>query len=57
MTLINDNINVICYYSKDIVPPFSWYISQNYYNTMSPLHIPMKEYDNEINENDRRESI
>ena len=40
--IINGNINVICYDSKNVVPICLRYISQNDYNNLSPLHIPMK---------------
>ena len=42
---INGNVNVICYDSKDVISPCLWYISNNDYNNLSPLHIPMKEHD------------
>ena len=44
--IINGNVNVVCYYSKDVLPPCLWYISQNDYNKLSPLNTPMKEHDN-----------
>ena len=40
--IINGSVNVICYDSKDVVPPCLRYISKNDCNTLSPLHIPMK---------------
>ena len=40
--IINGNVNVICYDSKDVVQMCLRYISQNNYNTLSPLNIPMK---------------
>ena len=40
--IINGNVNVISYDSKDVVPPSFQYISQNDYNPLSPLHIPME---------------
>ena len=40
--IINGNVNVICYDWKDVVPQCLRSISQNDYNTLSPLHIPMK---------------
>ena len=45
------NANVIFYYLKDVVPPCLRSLSHNDYNNFSPLHIPMKEYDNIIDEN------
>ena len=39
---INGNVNVICYDSKDVLPSCLRSISQDYYNTLSPLHIPVK---------------
>ena len=56
-TIINGNVNVICYNSKYVVPPCLRSISQNDYNTFSPLHIPMTEHDNIMYENNQRESI
>ena len=32
-------------------------MSQNYYNILSPLHIPMKEHDNIMAENNQGEMI
>ena len=48
--IINGNVNVICYNSKDFVPPCLRFISKNDYNMLSPLHIPMKEHDNIMGE-------
>ena len=50
-TIINDNVNVVCYDSKGVVPPCLRSIAHNYYNSLSPLHIPMKENDNIMDEN------
>ena len=50
MTIINGNVYVICYDLKNIFLPSLQYISQNYYNTLSPLHIPMVEHDNIMDE-------
>ena len=55
--LIYGNVNVICYDSKDFVPPCVRYIPYNDYNKLSPLHIPMEEHDNITDENNWRESI
>ena len=55
--IINGNVNVICYDSKYVLPPCLRYISQNNYNTLSPLQIPMKEHDNIMDENNQREII
>ena len=41
-TIINGNVNVICYYLKYAVPPFLRSISQDYYSTLSPLQVPME---------------
>ena len=54
---INGNINVICYYSEDAVPLCLRYISQNDYNTLSPLYIPTKEHDIIMDEKNLREGI
>ena len=56
-TIINGNVNIIFYYSKDVDPPCLWYILNNDYNTMSPLHVPMKDHDNIMDENNWRETI
>ena len=56
-TIINVNAKVICHYLNYVVPPWLRSISHNYCNTLSPLHIPMKEHDNIIDENNQRESI
>ena len=56
-TIINGNINVICYFSKDFIPLCLRHISHNYYNILSPLRISMKEHDNIMDENNLRESI
>ena len=55
--IINGNVNVICYGSNDVVPQCLSFISYNDYNTLSPLHIHMKEHDIIINENNKREGI
>ena len=55
--IINGNVNVIFYDSKDVLPLYLRSISQNYYNAFSPLHIPTKEHDNIMDEKNRRESI
>ena len=49
-TIINGNVNVIFYNPKDVLPPFSWSVSHNDYNTLSPINIPMKEHDNIMDE-------
>ena len=49
--ITNGGVNTIGYGLKDIVPPFLRSISHNDYNTLSPLHIPMKEHDNIMGEN------
>ena len=41
-TIINVNVNVICYDSKDVVLTCLRSISNNYYNDFSPLHFPIK---------------
>ena len=40
--IINGNVNVICYDSRDVITPCLRSISNNYYNTLSPLNILMK---------------
>ena len=54
---VSVNFNVICYYSKDVVPSFIRSISHKYYSTLSPLHAPMEEHDNKIDEKNQREII
>ena len=56
-TIINGNVNVICYDWKDVVTQCLRSISQNDYNTLSPLHIPMKEHGIIMDEKNRREGI
>ena len=56
-TTINGNINVLCYDSKYIVPQCLMSISKYDYNTLSPLHTPMRENDIIIYENNLREGI
>ena len=55
--IINGNVNIIFYDSKDVLLLYLRYISQNYYNAFSLLHIPMKEHDNIMYKNNRTESI
>ena len=55
--IINGNANVICYDSKDVVPLCLRSISQNDYNSLSTLHIPMKEHDIIMDTNNRKEGI
>ena len=52
--IINCNINIICYDSKDVVTPCLRSISHNDYNTLSPLHIHMKENGNIMDGKNRR---
>ena len=53
--IINGDVNVICYDWNDVVPPCLRSISQSDYNTLSPIHIPTKEYDIIMDEKNRRE--
>ena len=55
--IINGNIKIICYDSKDVIPPYFGFISRKIYNALSPLHIPMREHDNIMDENNRKEDI
>ena len=50
--IINVSVNVICYDSKNVIPPCLSSISHNDYNNFSPLHIPTKEHDNIMDKND-----
>ena len=52
-TTINGNVKVICYDWNDVVPQCLRSISHNDYNTLSPLHTPMKEHDIIMGENNR----
>ena len=56
-TIINGNVNVICYDSKDFLPTCLRSILQNDYNTLSPLYLPMKEHYNIMYKKNRIESI
>ena len=56
-TIINGNVNVICMEWKDVVTQCLRSISQNDYNTLSPLHIPMKEHGIIMDEKNLREGI
>ena len=55
--IINGNFNVRYYYLKDFLPPCLKYISNNFHNSLSPLHIPMKEHDNIMDEKNQIKSI
>ena len=50
--IINGNVNDICHDLYDVVPQILRYISKNDYNNLSPLHIPMKEHNIIMDEND-----
>ena len=56
-TIINGNINLICYDYNDVLPPCSQSISNNGYNKLSPLHIPMKEHNNIMDGKNQIKSI
>ena len=51
MTIVNGNVNVICYDLADVLPPCLRSLSQNDYNTLLTLHIPKKEHDIIMDEN------
>ena len=55
--IINGNVNIICYGWNDFFPQCLRSISQSSYNTLSPLHIPMKKHNIIMDENNRREVI
>ena len=55
--MINGNVKLICYDSKDFVSMCLRSISHNYYNTLSHLNISMKEHGNIMDEKNQRESI
>ena len=56
-TIINGNANIICYDSKDVVPPYLRSISQNDNSILSHLRVPMVEHDNLMDVSNQRESI
>ena len=39
--IINSNINIICYYSKDVVPYYLGSIPQKHFSLLTPLHVTM----------------
>ena len=41
-TVINVDVNVVCYDSNGVVPYCLQSISQKYYSKLSPLHVPME---------------
>ena len=56
-TIVNGNVNIICYDSKDVVPPCLSYISHNNYNNLSPLHNSTEENDRLMDKKNQIESI
>ena len=56
-TTINGNVNIICYDSMDFLPPCLRSVSHNDCNRLPPLHIPMKEHDNVMDEKNLRGRI
>ena len=55
-TIINGNVKIICYDMNYDIPPCLGSISYNDYNTLSPVHTPMKEYDNTMDEKNQIEN-
>ena len=55
--IINGNVNVICYDSKDAIPSCLRSISQKKISSLSPLNVSLEEHDNIMDVNNRRESI
>ena len=55
--MINGNINVICYDWNYAFTQCLRFILQNDYNTLPPLHTPMKEHDIIMDKNNRIEGI
>ena len=49
-TIIESNVNIIFYYSKDFVPHSLRSISQNDNSILSPRHVPMEEHYNIMDE-------
>ena len=52
--IINENVNAMCYDSKDVVPSSLQSISRKCVSTLSPLYDPMEEHDNIMDENNWR---
>ena len=55
--IINDNVKVICYDSKDFFSLCLSSISHNDYSILSPLQIPMKEHDILMDAKNQKEDI
>ena len=55
--IINENFNLICYYSKYVVPSSLRPMSQKYFGSLTPLHVSMEEHDNIMDENNQIEGI
>ena len=53
-TIINGNVNVICYDSNVVVPSYLRCILQKCFSTFSPLYVPTEEHDNIMDENNQR---
>ena len=49
--IINGNLNAICYDSNDIVPSSIRSIPQNYFSSLTPLHVSIEEHNNKMDEN------
>ena len=45
-TRIDNNNNVLCYDSEDVVPSSLRSSSQKYVGKLSPLHVPMEDHGN-----------
>ena len=56
-TITNEEVHVKIYNSNDIVPCSLQTISQNYFNSLSPLDVPTDEHDNIMYKKNSREDI
>ena len=56
-TIIKGNVNGIFNDSEYIVLSSLKLVSKNCLNSLTPLHVPIEEHDNIMNENNRKESI
>ena len=57
ITIINGNVNVIYYDSKYVVTYYLISVYHNYFSSLTPLHVPIEENGNIMDENNRRETI
>ena len=55
--IINANVNVIFYYHNGVVIYYFRSISQKYFSSLTPLHVPMEEHNKIMDENNQIEII